>query len=292
MIGTTTELGWASSRVEAELRLSVGTVQVIHFHLKVPSDRVLREDRDYRLDLSLTPRMPNARLSFPDHWDPHRYERLGKLFLLPPKHDMRIKSDSGRQASVVCELHADRLSEWLEGGPDWTEPRLQASVDVGSAQIKSLLLRLGEEARHPGFASDILGEAIAVQIAVEMGRYYARITDFPKSGGLAPWRLRLIDERLREVRAAPTLAELAALCSLSVRQLTRGFRASRGCSIGDYIAEHRVEIAKRILATDESVKSIAYSMGFSSPSSFCYAFRKTTGQSPHQFRKKMARAGA
>lgn len=292
MIGRIEHAGWASIMVEAELHLPVATVQVMHFHLKEPTDKVLHEDHDYQFDLCITPRMPNTRMSFLDRWEPHRYERVGNIFLLPPRHDLRAKSDGGRQASIVCQLLSEPLYKWFEAGPEWTEPRLEASLDVSSAQIKHLLLRLGEEARNPGFASEVLGEAIAVQIAVEMGRYYALITDLPKMGGLAPWRLRLIDERLTEVRAAPTLAELASICSLSVRQLTRGFRASRGCSIGDYIAERRIENAKRFLLKDESVKSVSYSMGFSSPSSFCYAFRKATGESPHQFRKKMVCTGS
>jgi AraC family transcriptional regulator len=102
---------------------------------------------------------------------------------------------------------------------------------------------------------------------------------------LAPWRLRIIDERLEALRVAPTLAELAGLCSLSVRQLTRGFRASRGCSIGEYVAQSQIDHAKRLLASEESVKTIAYSMGFASPSSFSYAFRRATGLTPRQFRQ-------
>jgi AraC family transcriptional regulator len=110
------------------------------------------------------------------------------------------------------------------------------------------------------------------------------------TGGLAAWRLRLIDERLREIRAAPTLEELAKLCNLSVRQLTRGFRASRGRSIGEHVAQCRIENAKRLLATDESVKAIAYSLGFSSPSSFSFAFRRATGETPREFRQRLVRA--
>jgi AraC family transcriptional regulator len=78
---------------------------------------------------------------------------------------------------------------------------------------------------------------------------------------------------------------------LSVRQLTRGFRASRGCSIGDHVTQTRLEHAKRQLASDQSVKAIAYSLGFSSPSSFSYAFRKLIGESPRQFRQRVLRAG-
>ena len=147
-------------------------------------------------------------------------------------------------------------------------------------------MRLVEEARHPGFASQLIVELIAVQLAVELSRYWAAIAEGPVTGGLAPWRLRLIDERLREVRAVPTLAELAGLCRLSVRQLTRGFRASRGCSIGDYVAQSQVDHARRLLATDQPVKAIAYSLGFSSPSKLALAFRRRTGETPREFRRR------
>jgi AraC family transcriptional regulator len=91
------------------------------------------------------------------------------------------------------------------------------------------------------------------------------------------------------VREAPTLAELAALCRLSVRQLTRGFRASRGCSVGEYVAQSQVDHARQLLARDESVKAVAHSLGFSSPSKFSSAFRRATGQTPRQFRQRESR---
>jgi AraC family transcriptional regulator len=76
---------------------------------------------------------------------------------------------------------------------------------------------------------------------------------------------------------------------LSVRQLTRGFRVSRGCSIGDHVAQSRLTNAKRLLATEQSVKAIAYSLGFSSPSSFSYAFRRSVGETPRDFRQRVMR---
>jgi hypothetical protein len=88
---------------------------------------------------------------------------------------------------------------------------------------------------------------------------------------LAPWRMRLIEERLKEPCEAPTPVELAALCNLSGRQLTRGFRAScRGCSIGDHVAQYR---------TDTPLASVGYGperqgdrRSASRPSSFSLAF--------------------
>ena len=93
----------------------------------------------------------------------------------------------------------------------------------------------------------------------------------------------------KEPTAAPTLNELARHCNLSVRQLTRGFKVSRGCSIGDYVEQRQMETAKRLLVDGESVKTIAFTLGYSSPSSFTYAFRRTVGISPSQFRQRQTR---
>jgi AraC family transcriptional regulator len=274
--------------IEAELLVPIATVQVVHFHLVEPVERALREEHAYRLDLCLTPRLDNARACYSDRWAPHRFERIGKVFLLPPGETMQARSDCGRQASIVCQLLPDPISHWL-GGLEWTDQRLAATLDIPDATIRGLLLRLAEEARHPGFASQVLVELIIAQMAIQLGRYCASITDGPATGGLAPWRLRLIDERLKEIDETPTLTELAGLCKLSVRQLTRGFRASRGRSIGDHVAQTRLDSAMRRLATDQSVKAVAYSLGFASPSSFCYAFRRAVGETPHEYRKRVYR---
>jgi AraC family transcriptional regulator len=278
--------------IEAELRVPVATAQVVHYLFVEPVSGALREDEDYRLDLCLTPRPRNARACYSDRWAPHRFERLGPVWFLPPGETLQACSDGGRrQSSLVCHVRAEQMRAWLQGDLEWTDRRLAAILDIPDANIRGLLLRLAQEVRHPGFASEVLVELICAQVAIELGRYCAAVNEGPVTGGLAPWRLRLIDERLREVHTAPTLAELADLCKLSVRQLTRGFRTSRGCSIGDHVAHSRLEHAKRLLASDQSVKAIAYSMGFSSPSSFSYAFRKLLGETPREFRQRVLRAG-
>jgi AraC family transcriptional regulator len=275
--------------VEAELHVPMGTVQIVHFHLVEPVERALREEQAYRLDLCLTPRLLNARACYSDRWGPHRFERIGKIFLLPPGETMQARSECGRQASIVCQLLTQSINHWLGDELEWTDQRLAATLDIPDANIGGLLLRLAEEVRHPGFASEVLVELIVGQIAIELGRYCAAIADAPVTGALAAWRLRLIDERLKEIEEAPTLSELAGLCKLSVRQLTRGFRASRGRSIGEHVAQSRFDNAMRQLATDRSVKSIAYSLGFASPSSFSYAFHRVVGETPRQYRKRVLR---
>jgi AraC family transcriptional regulator len=276
--------------LEAEIRVPVATAQLVRFHMTEPTDSIMSEVDSYWLDLCLTPRPRNARACYRDHWGPHRFERLGNVFMLPPGETVQHRSDGGSpQTSILCHLKPNALREWLDDDLQWTDQRLEASLDIPDVNVRTLLLRLAEEMRNPGFASNVMVELVTAQLALELSRYYKSIDEGPTMGGLAPWRLRLIDERLREVREAPTLAELAALCNLSVRQLTRGFRANRGRSIGDHVAQCRLDNAKRLLATNESVKSIAYSLGFASPSSFCFAFRRATSETPRQFRQRTLR---
>jgi len=280
----------SKATVSARAEGAAASVYLVQFELSRPSDNILREEGAHRLDLSVTPRLPNARACFADRWSPHRFERLGDLFLTPANEAIHARSEAGKQTSIVCMLNEAKVHEWLDSELEWTDRRLEASLDLANPSIRGLMMRMGAEARAPGFASEALLDMMAGQIAIELQRHCDAIKEAPAAGGLAPWRLHLIDERLTELRAPPTLQELADLCNLSVRQLTRGFRASRLCSIGDYIEQSRMQMAKHLLTCDESIKSIAHSMGFSSPSSFAFAFRRANGETPRQFRNREAAA--
>lgn len=276
--------------IDAELQVPFATAQIARFDLPGPSDHIFFDRDAYWLDLCLTPRPSNSRARYRDRWSPHRFERVGPVFMLPRGEALQFRSDGGRQSSIICKLHGERVREWFEDKVEWTDRRLQASLDISNDNIRSLLRRLGQELRYPGFGSTQIAELITAQISIELGRYCCAIDETSAAGGLASWRLRVIDERLAEAGAAPALAELAGLCNMSVRQLTRGFRASRGCSIGDYIIQHQIDAAKKLLATGDSIKAIARTMGFSSPSGFSYAFRRGAGVTPRQFRTRALRA--
>jgi AraC family transcriptional regulator len=278
--------------LDAELRVPLATAQLVRFHVRGPADDILRDEHAYWLDLCLTPRPRDARACYVERWAPDRFERIGDIFLLPPRETMRARSEGGpTQASVLCHLQPEPLRQWFDGELEWTDGRLETALDIPDTNLRSLLFRLSEELRSPGFASETLVELIVAQIAIELGRYCVTIKERPAGGGLSPWRLRLIDSRLKEVDEAPTLAELAALCNMSVRQLTRAYRVSRRHTIGDHIAHCRIDHAKRLLAAECTIKAVAYSLGFASPSSFSFAFRRATGQTPREFQAR-AQGGA
>lgn len=276
--------------VEAAVSVPVATAQLLQLQNTEPCDIQVMDRDVYWLDMCLTPRPKNTRLCYRSHWADNRFERIGTTFLLPPGEEVLLRSDGGaKQRSIFCCIAPESLCAWLGRDFHWDGRRLEASLDIAAPRVKGLLVRLVEEMQQPGFASGLLIELLTGQLAIELGRYFIHCEDNSAAPKLSPSRLRLIDERLGGGAGVPTLAELADLCDLSIRQLTRGFRASRGCSIGEYIANHRIEQAQQLLASGQSIKTIAYALGFASPSGFCSAFRRATAMSPGEFRGSRGR---
>lgn len=268
-------------RIEAQRNIEFGSVKIVRKQWDRPID-VSAAGATHHLELSLLPRSDTAAGCFVDDWGPNRFEPIGAVFLIPADKIVRAKSDCRDQNSIVCNFNPDAVERWFERKIEWTDGRLRGALDVTNSRVRNLLFRIGEEVRTPSFASDSMIELMAAETVIELSRYLAGIEE-KMSGGLAGWRLRLIDERLADDYAAPSLTELADLCNISVRQLTRAFRVSRGRSIGKYIAEHRIDHAKDMLASGMSVKAVAYTTGYSAPSNFTAAFVRATGETPKQY---------
>jgi AraC family transcriptional regulator len=279
----------ATILVDAELHGRSAVAQLVRYDIPAPTGSTLVDLASYQINMCLTPRPLNAEACYRRHWGPHRFERLGDIFMVPPGEELYVRGGSGKQLSLLCFLDRKAIASVIGHDLAWTEHKLAATIDLTSARIRALLFRLTEEVRHPGFAADRMMEFLTGELAIELSRFCLEVNERPAIGGLAGWRLRLIDERLSDDPTAPALGELAGLCNISVRQLTRGFKVSRGCSIGDYIESRRMESAKRLLVAGENVKTIAFTMGFSSPSSFTFAFRRAVGISPSQFRQRQTR---
>lgn len=244
----------------------------------------------HMVDLCLTPRPQGASGRFADYWPRTRYERFGSLFLLPAGLTIEARAGAGEQQSVLTLFEPAALAEWLEIEQDWSDNRLSAALDINLLPVRQTMLRLAHELEFPGFASEIMIDLMNMQLAVDLSRFLRSVPE-RATGGLSPWRLRLIDERISESGTAPTLQELAGLVGLSVRQLTRGFRSSRGLSIGAHIEQRRIAAACVHLETGMSIKQIAYLMGFATPSGFSSAFRAAMGETPRAYRARKSSSG-
>ena len=84
-----------------------------------------------------------------------------------------------------------------------------------------------------------------------------------------------------------TLAVLAKQHNLSISSLSHRFQAATGVSVMEYLQSCRMANAKQMLAeTDCSIGEIVEKCGFSDNSNFGRTFKKRTGFSPSDFRKK------
>ncbi len=82
-----------------------------------------------------------------------------------------------------------------------------------------------------------------------------------------------------------TLDEVAMHCGFSPRHLNRIFKNVCQVSLGDFIIQEKMKTAARELQeTSNLVKTVAYGLGYADVSYFCRVFKKTTGQTPEEYR--------
>ncbi|MEE2784459.1 MAG: helix-turn-helix domain-containing protein [Pseudomonadota bacterium] len=89
-----------------------------------------------------------------------------------------------------------------------------------------------------------------------------------------------------------TLPKLAHLMHCSVNHLSQVINAGFGMSFFDFLNQHRIQAAKRLLIQSDnrrqSIITVAYAVGFNSNSAFYTAFKNSCGQTPAQFRREHA----
>ena len=111
----------------------------------------------------------------------------------------------------------------------------------------------------------------------------------PVTGGLSPHALRRAIERLRsDSDADVSLAALAADARLSRFHFCRAFKESTGLSPHAWLRQRRLEQAMNMLRdTDASIESVARELGYASQTAFAAAFRRLTGETPSDWRRRM-----
>ena len=89
------------------------------------------------------------------------------------------------------------------------------------------------------------------------------------------------------------IRELGTRFVMSVRTLNRRFRAATGESPVSYLHRVRIEAAKRLLdETTSNVDEITAAVGYSDPRSFGRLFRRQTGMSPREYRRRFGVTGS
>jgi transcriptional regulator GlxA family with amidase domain len=83
---------------------------------------------------------------------------------------------------------------------------------------------------------------------------------------------------------------MARQAGLATRTFARRFRAATGYAPLDYVQTLRIEEAKQLLETSETaIDAIAAEVGYEDPASFRRLFKRTTGITPHDYRRRFRR---
>lgn len=228
-------------------------------------------------------------VQFADLGVPPAFAHERALGLLPADFEVRVLAPERPFRGLNCIWPAPRFEATTGlSAEDWAE----RSAELLSLRIPVLdqwMRLIRTELAVPGFGSELALEAAAILILVEIGRLLRRreARERPR-GGLAGWQLARIRERVAAgpQLGFPTLAELARLCGLSRRQLMRAFKASTGLTVQRYVAEVRTELARRWLAEELPVSEVARRLGYGSSTHFATAFRRETGMSPGEYRRR------
>lgn len=126
--------------------------------------------------------------------------------------------------------------------------------------------------------------AIAEEVRIE---YCTRMRDLSKKQVVSRYVVLAIDYIRMHVQEPITVEQVAHELSVNSSYLSKLFKQEMGKSISEYIRDSKIEIAEHMLRhLDDTSLQIANYLGFSSQSHFIQVFRKQTGMTPEEYRKK------
>ena len=133
----------------------------------------------------------------------------------------------------------------------------------------------------------IYAEALSVLLAHELVRLNGGALSYALArGGLTGLQQKRVADFIEEHLARDVkLSEVAAVAELSPYHFARAFKQSFGVPPHRYHIGRRIERAKEMLS-DPSVTEVALAVGFAETSSFSAAFRRATGVTPSEFRRR------
>jgi len=168
---------------------------------------------------------------------------------------------------------------------------LTPQIGFRDKHISHVAMSLLHELNEANVVGRLYADSLATGLAIQLVRRYSSLKDVHIGhGGMAPHKLRravaLIDHHLSdEEEGRVALRAVAQDVHMSYFHFSRAFKQSMGMTATNYIAERRIERAKKMLEeTELPISEIALRSGFSSQSHFTTAFRRLAGATPKAFR--------
>jgi AraC family transcriptional regulator len=211
--------------------------------------------------------------------------------VLPPgtRAEFRIK-----EARDARHLSLELQHEFLLGAADFDGPVNFDVIETWdySDPLSWQLARVIYDECRSGVPQGILyTETAATLLAMHLIRNLSTASPLPKEirrGGLPPSRLRrACDYMMSRLGDDISLLEVASSVELSTGHFSTAFRQSLGMPPHAWLRRQRVDRAKALLRDPNlGLTHIAISLGYSNQSSLGVAFKRETGITPTQWRRR------
>ena len=206
----------------------------------------------------------------------------GTMFLLFPGewHTYQPDPDTGWNEYWIG-FDGKIIDEWTRNGFFSKEApvfNVGLNEEMISLYKRAIIIADAQEANYQQALSGIACNLVS------MALYLSRNTDF-KSSNIAE-NINAAKVAVHENISSITPEELARLACMSYSKFRKIFKEYTGFAPAQYIQEVRINMAKEILTnTSQSIKEIAFELGYENRDYFFTVFRKVTGMTPVNYRR-------
>ena len=212
---------------------------------------------------------------------------------------------------LMVEVQAQDLNAARKSLRELLDVIAQESGPEGFDELKlrtfQTLTNVNRAAYHAGASPDrlfdvnsrLIDELIKVRTVRQLRTLAARlmtsaIAAIPERDHVVSQRLGKAVEYIRSHCTEPiTRDRVAEIAGCSPSHLSVLFSTATGRTFKDVVLGYRMDRAKELLCRqDRTVTEIAFEVGYRDPGYFATAFKRITGITPSQYRKKMPQPGS